>query len=258
MPREAREKSTTGIYHIIWRGANRQEIFHEYEDWVKYLDILKKYQIKNHLTVNAWCLMNNHVHLLIKEGNEEISITMKRIAVSYAGYYNEKYRTTGHLFQDRFRSEVVEDRRYFLTVVRYIHQNPVKAGMVHHAGDWQWSSCQGYYGHELYPKNLLQCDTALALFAGDRVQAREQFKGFNERKNNDICMEAGPHEMRLSDEEAREEIKKTLGAVEMTEVKSLPKEKRQEALRRVKGIKGMSLRQAARILGISLTLVFKA
>jgi len=81
VPREARVKSKTGIYHIIWRGANRQEIFHDEEDWIKILDILKKYKLNCKLIVYAWCLMGNHVHLLIKEGNEDISKTMKRIGV---------------------------------------------------------------------------------------------------------------------------------------------------------------------------------
>ena len=76
-------------------------------------NIFKKYKIKLKLTMYAWCLMSNHLHLLMKEGDENISNTMKRIGVSYAGYYNWKYRTTGHLFQDRFRSENVEDRDLF-------------------------------------------------------------------------------------------------------------------------------------------------
>ena len=130
VPRMARVKSNTGVYHLIWRGANRQEIFHDEEDWRMFLNNLKKYKVKLNFSMYAWCLMGNHLHLLMKEGDENISNTMKRIGVSYARYYNRKYRTTGHLFQDRFRSENVEERAYFLTVVRYIHQNPVKAGMV--------------------------------------------------------------------------------------------------------------------------------
>lgn len=99
MPREARIKSKTRIYHIMWRGANGQEIFHDDEDRTKFLDILRKYKITCELIVYAWCLMSNHVHLLIKEGNEAISVTMKRIGVSYVGFYNWKYRTMGPLFQ---------------------------------------------------------------------------------------------------------------------------------------------------------------
>lgn len=83
--------------------------------------------------------MSNHVHLLMKEGKEDISITIKRIAVSFVKYYHFKYNTTGNLFEDRFKSENVETLDYLLTVVRYIHQNPQKARMVRAVDEWEWS-----------------------------------------------------------------------------------------------------------------------
>lgn len=258
MPREARVKSKTGIYHIIWRGANRQEIFHDAEDSMKLLELLKKYKLKYGLMLYAWCLMSNHVHLLLKEGNEDVSITMKRIGVSYVQYYNWKYRTTGHLFQDRFKSENVEDSKYLLTVVRYIHQNPVKARMVQSPDEWKWSSCCGYYGKDPASWKMLDCEIVLKMFSSDMATAIKKFREFNERKNNDICLEDTVHERRITDEEARLEIKKILGVIEIAQVKSLPKKERSELLRKVKGIKGVSLRQAARILGVSLSLIYKA
>lgn len=134
--------------------------------------------------------MSNHIHLLLKEGNEELSITMKRIGVSFVHYYNWKYRTTGHLFQDRFKSENVETNRYLLTVVRYIHQNPVKAGIVNRIDEWNWSSCDGYYGEGAsYLRGLLDRDLVLGMFSNDTKIAIEKFKEFNERKNNDACLE---------------------------------------------------------------------
>jgi len=258
VPRKARVKSKTGIYHLIWRGVNRQEIFHEEEDWKMFLDILKKYKSKFQLTVYAWCLMGNHVHLLMKEGDENISVTMKRIGISYVRYYNWKYRTTGHLFQDRFRSENVESPLYFRTVVRYIHQNPVKAKMVTRPDEWKWSSCHGYYGHETYPQGLLNSHFLLNLFSPDFKVAKEQFKEFNERQNGDQCLEEKVIYRRSTDEEARLNIKEILDKVEIPEVKGLPQEQRNEILRKVKRIDGLSMRQIARIFGIPLTLVFKA
>ncbi|MBB2482291.1 transposase [Bacillus sp. APMAM] len=258
MPRKGRVISNTGIYHIIWRGANRQEIFHDEEDWIKFLDILKKYKMKCELSVYAWCLMHNHVHLLIKEGNESISVTMKRIGVSYVAYYNWKYRTTGHLFQGRFISEVVENNRYFLTVVRYIHQNPVKAGIVNKVDEWRWSSCCGYYGKSHYYKNMLECDVVLRIYSADTAIAIERFKEFNERKNDDQCLDDRVNKRRLSDDEARLQIKQLIEPNEIAQIKSLPKEERNEVLRKVKGIEGVSLRQAARIFGVSVSLIFKA
>ncbi|WP_198543854.1 transposase [Petroclostridium xylanilyticum] len=84
--------------------------------------------------------MNNHIHLLLKEGKEAISQAMKRIGASYVYWYNMKYERYGHLFQDRYKSEKVEDDKYLLTVLRYIHQNPIKAGIVEEAIKYKWSS----------------------------------------------------------------------------------------------------------------------
>jgi REP element-mobilizing transposase RayT len=240
------------------RGANRQEIFHDDEDCLKFLDIIKKYKMKSEMSVYAWCLMNNHVHLLLREGNEELSNTMKRIGVSYVSYYNWKYRTTGHLFQDRFRSENVESHQYLLTAIRYIHQNPVKAGIVNRVDEWRWSSCLMYYGNHHYPSRLLDNDVILKLFSADRAIAKERFKDFNERQNNDECLDESVNKRRLLDEEARTKIKQLLGVIEIAQVKSLPKLQRNEVLRKIKGTDGLSQRQAARILGISPNLIFKA
>ncbi len=241
------------------RGANKQEIFHDDEDCIKFLDILEKYKRISEMKVFAWCLMSNHVHLLLKEGNEPISITMKRIGVSFVWHYNWKYNTTGHLFQDRFRSENVETHKYLLTVIRYIHQNPVKTGIVNQADEWRWSSCLAYYGKQLHPTNLLDADLIFRLISVDFTIAKERFIEFNERKSKDQCLDdRGIERRRLSDEEARQEIKQLLGPIEIAQVKSLSKLKRNEVLLIVKSIDGLSQRQAARILGVSPNLIFKA
>jgi len=257
MPRGPREKSETGIYHIIMNGANKQEIFHDEEDSLKYLETIRKYKVQAEMEVYAWCLMNNHVHLLLKEGNEVISATMKRVGVSYASYYHQKYNTSGHLFQDRFKSENVDCNRYLLTVIRYIHQNPVKAGMVYHADEWRWSSCLGYYGKDPFALNLLDKDNLLQKVAVDYIITNDRFREFNERSNNDECLDVKRKE-RLTDDEAREVIKQLISPIEIAQVKSLPKEKRNAVLRKAKAIKGVSQRQVARILGVSVNLVFKA
>lgn len=256
--RKARTKSTSGIYHVMYRGVNRQEIFHDNEDNRKFLEILKKYKEKLVLNVYAWCLMNNHVHLLLQEGDEELGATMKRIGVSYALYYNWKYQTSGHLFQNRFHSENVESDEYFRTVIRYIHQNPVKAGMVAKVNEWNWSSCAGYYGQLYFPGELLDRDRLLSLFSDEFSIAVEQFREFNEQTNQDECLDDFPFKRRrLPDEEAKVKMKRILGATEIAQVKGLPKFERELILREIKSIDGLSQRQAARILGIPPSLVFK-
>lgn len=258
MPRRARVKSRSGIYHIMLRGANRQEIFHDDEDCMTFLEIFYRYKLRTKIKVYSWCLMNNHVHLLIKEGEEDISITMKRIEVSFVVYYNRKYGTNGHLFQDRFRSENVEDYHGLLNVIRYIHQNPLKAKMVQCNDQWRWSSCRDYYGMKKKPGKLTDSQFILVLFAEDPILARERFIEFNEKINQYQCLDDTGYERGYTDEEARKLIKKMLNGVEIAQVKSLPRDSRNEILHKAKGIKGISQRQLARILGVSRTLLSKA
>lgn len=258
MPRKARVKSRSGIYHIMLRGANRQEIFHDDEDCLSFLDVLLKYKLKTEVKVYGWCFMNNHVHLLLREGTEDISTTMKRIGVCFVQYYNWKYETSGHLFQDRFRSEIIEHRQYLLNVIRYIHQNPLKAGIVKQVDDWTWSSCRQYYGSHDDGRKLLDADFIMGMFSGEHMLARERFKDFNESVNQDQFLDDHPIERRLTDVEAKELIKELLNGMEIAKVKSLPRQEKNEILKKVKRVKGLSQRQAARILGISRTLISKA
>ncbi len=127
MPRSIRNKSESGIYHIMLRGINRQDIFEDEKDIQKLLETIKKYKEISQFEIYAYCIMSNHVHLLIKELGESISDVVKRISSSYVFWYNKRYERCGHLFQERFKSEAVENYEYFLTVLRYIHQNPMKA-----------------------------------------------------------------------------------------------------------------------------------
>ena len=259
MPRQARVISESGIYHIMLRGANKQEIFHDDEDRYRFLHTLVRYKKEIELSVFGWCLMGNHVHMLLKEGKESISDTMRRIGVSYVLFYNDKYLTSGHLFGGRFRSEPVNSEAYLKTVVRYIHQNPVKAGLVNRVEEWKWSSCRGYYRLERMPAGLLDPEFVLSFFDEDIHTAVACFKEFNEMSNADKCIDIDDNRrVRISDEKARELIIAILGDVTIGQVKSLPKPARDEILRRAKEIDGISQRQLARILGISPNIIFKA
>ena len=121
--------SESGIYHVILRGVNRQAIFEDDEDSEQFLDILEGCKAVSGFEVLAYCLMGNHVHLLMRVGKEPLSTIFRRIASKYVYWFNVKYDRVGHLFQERFKSEPVEDDAYLATVMRYIHNNPVKAGI---------------------------------------------------------------------------------------------------------------------------------
>lgn len=140
MPRQARQPAESGIYHVMLRGVNRDALFLEDEDCQRFLFALFQAKQASGCLVLAYCLMPNHVHLVLEQGNEAIGISVKRLGVRYAGWFNRKYGRVGHLFQDRFRSQPVEDDAYFITLLRYVWNNPVAAGLVTRPEEFRWSS----------------------------------------------------------------------------------------------------------------------
>ena len=131
------------IYHITNRGNRQEIIFRENIDYIVYLGILKEtlkfYQDDNYKLI-SYCLMSNHVHLLLKTGTKEPSFFMRRINSMYARYFNSKYQCIGHLFQGRYFSNLINNVIELLEVSRYIHLNPVRAKMVGSPENYMWSS----------------------------------------------------------------------------------------------------------------------
>ena len=121
------------------RGINRENIFGDEEDRLYFMHALDHCKEVSGFRLYAFVLMTNHIHLLIEPAGEPLDMIFRRIGIRYAMWYNKKYQRVGHLFQDRFRSENVETDLYFMTVLRYILQNPMKAGMETAPGDYRWS-----------------------------------------------------------------------------------------------------------------------
>lgn len=140
MPRRARQLADSGIYHVMLRGVNRDAIFLDDEDCTRFLHSLGQAKDASGCGVLAYCLMSNHAHLVLRTGDEPIGAVVKRLGVRYAGWFNRKYGRIGHLFQDRFKSLPMEDDAYFVTLLRYVWNNPVAAGLVDLPEDYLWSS----------------------------------------------------------------------------------------------------------------------
>lgn len=124
MPRTARIKNERAIYHIMVRSISEILLFRNSDDINKYLEIMKKYKQLYLYNLYAYCFMNSHAHFAIDCNGSDISKIMKSINQSYAAYYNKKYQRHGHLFQDRFKSKLIYDDRYLITLSAYIHNNP--------------------------------------------------------------------------------------------------------------------------------------
>ena len=150
MPRVARIAFPLMLYHIISRGNNREPVFQDREEFEKYLEICKRYKDRYGFRLYHWVLMNNHIHLVIeaKEGSS-LSKIMQGINLAYTLWFNRKNKKVGHLWQDRFKSAVIEKDNYLLECGRYIERNPLRAGLVKDPGEYAWSSYRVYaYGEE--------------------------------------------------------------------------------------------------------------
>ena len=257
MPRQPRKPSSTGIFHVMMRGINHQEIFCDAEDYYQFINTLDRMRIQydddglpsgTNFTLYAYCLMGNHCHLLIREREDNLAMAVKRISSYYVYYFNHKYFRDGHLFKERFKSEPVNDMAYFTTLLRYIHQNPVKAGIVEHVKDYEYSSWSEYDGSV---DSVFQiCNTQTVL---NRIPFTELEAWVNEPLPNEVCCLDYDNEkpkLRLSDDQVWQHIIQLTNTTNATDFLRLEKDLQHETLRELR-LQGASVRQLERLTGIS-------
>ena len=239
MARTARVKSESNIYHIMIRGINRQLIAEDEEDNQKLKEILSQGKKVCGYELYGYCFLGNHIHLLMKEGKESLEQIFKRIGSRYVYYFNQKYKRIGHLFQDRFKSEPVNDDSYLLTVLTYIHKNPVKAGLSNTVEEYRWSSYREYIGDP----SLIDVEFILGMITkGQLIELHKmepQVDVLDIRQGN----------FRMTDEEAIEKVQEICG-VEARDLASMDTSKRNLYIKRICE-NGISIRQISRITGIS-------
>lgn len=248
MPRSSRQKSITGIYHIMLRGIDKRDIFLENEDKMKFLESINKAKEAGKFELYGYCLMDNHIHMLIKE-SEEIGTSIKRITVGYVGWHNKKYERTGHLFQNRYLSECVETEGYFLTVLRYIHQNPVNARMVKKIEDYRWSS---YYGYYLFYNDKYTNISGEVI--KEYLDTYEKFVNFMNSYNEDECLEykvvSNFNDNTIKDIICKEYCISNIG--------ELPISERNKIINDIYNKKCSSIRQLSRVFGVGKAIVERA
>lgn len=253
VPRVARIKSNSGIYHIIMRGINRQTLFEDEEDYNKFIQTIQRYKETSEYNIYAYCLMGNHLHLLLKEGKEPLETVMRRICGSYVYWYNKKYERVGYLFQDRYKSEPVEDKEYLLTVIRYIFQNPIKAGIVTNIHNYKWTNYLDY----TKGSNQTDIDFILSIFNTDRENAIREFKEHMNRYNDDKCLEI-QEKQRITDIDAREIIKIHCKVDHASDLQKYDIATRNLYIKDLKDIYGLSIRQIERLTGINRGIIQRA
>jgi putative transposase len=176
MARRPRLEFEGAFYHVLTPGNRKQEIFRDKLDYSKYLRILADYKSRYPFLLYGYVLMPNHVHLLIETGAIPLSKILQGINQRYTMYFNWRYETVGHLFQGRYKAILCDKEEYLLNLIKYIHQNPVRAGLVEEAGEYPWSSHRAL----LKPKENAIVDARLTLgvFADDLEKAVKLYRVF--------------------------------------------------------------------------------
>lgn len=169
MARKPRIHYPGAFYHIILRGNAGQDVFFTKGDRHKFFFLLQEGVERYKHRIHAFCLMTNHIHLLVQVGEVALSRILQNVSFRYTRYINNKRGQQGHLFQGRYKAILIDAESYLLELVRYIHNNPVRAGMVRSPRQYQWSSHKVYIGDVFIP--WLTTDEVLAQFADNRESA---------------------------------------------------------------------------------------
>ena len=246
MSNRSMQQCESSIYHIIERGVGRQIIFEDNADRRRFGEKMVQSADRYGIKVLAWCLMDNHVHLLLKGAIEDISSAMKSLNISYARYFNGRHNRVGTLFQGRFASVPVKDDQQFIAVLRYIHKNPESFG----AGAFQsyaWSSYREYLGEKGALGPSVDAGYVLGIVGGV-----EQFVRIHQQEGMVL------QRFEKDDLDTLEEFANTvLGDTDRSSVKSLPKPLRDEKIRALHRA-GLSIRQIERITSIGRNIIARA
>ena len=250
-----RKKSATLTYHVVIKGADRQLLFEESDDYKKYLEIIKKYKKKFGFELFAYCLMPNHVHLLIRHPKDSsLENIFRCINTSYSVWFNSKYNRAGYLQNGRYHSEPIEDDQYLMTVLRYIHFNPTKAGIETHPGSsYSWNSYYDYQKKIAGSREKTLTDTSLVLGI---MGNPEYFIALHDKIPHEACMDIDQFSKRLPDDVAREIIFQVSKCCSTTEFQKLSISNRNQFIKVIHE-KGVSIRQINRLAGISKGIIQK-
>lgn len=253
MARKARQLSSTGTYHAIVRGTNRQDLFLEEGDRRYYLALLRGFKAETFCSILGYCLMDNHVHLLVKEQVAgQIGRLMHRLGTTYAIWFNQKYERVGHLFQGRYASEAIESDRSLMAVLRYIHQNPMKAGLPNDCAARRFSSHGAYLAGQ-DPFGVAETDMVTDMYGGNVHQLLNFFNAFE-----DGMPVAQRHGAKATDQQLLDTLRTFTGEQRFVGVAAMPRGERDLLLRRLKALGEFSLGQIARVTGVPKTTVSRA
>jgi len=209
MARPLRIEYPGAVYHVICRGNNRQAVFRDDTDRKRYLEKLLLYCQEKKVDLLAYCLLSNHLHLLVETPEGNLSKMMQPFQTSYTVYFNRRHRRTGHVFEQRYKAMLVDKDNYLLQVSRYIHLNPVEAKLCERPQDYRWSSYPAYVKGTRIAG--LKTDSVLDYFTGTKSRRIAQYREFVEGGRGARARNGAPEVRRqlfVGDEEFEEAVRK--------------------------------------------------
>lgn len=250
MARKARKESGTKIYHLVNRGIERRSIFAEKRERTRMENIIRESYRKYEIRFYAYCIMPNHFHMLVQGELEALASFMAVISAKYALYYNYKHRRSGYVFQNRYRSQCVENESYFWNCLRYIHLNPVKANLARDLVDYRYGSMREYYTI-LDEEDQILCPDAFKKIK-NRFGNSQAFMDFHEDKCQDVFIDLKEDEWEQRMEIA-EQILNELAAAEGVSAREILeyaalREKYDENVKHTLGISGRKMENVRDIL----------
>lgn len=249
MARIARRLIASEYWHVMLRGIGHMDLFMDDYDRSKFLSVLKKYTNEYSVPIYAFCLMDNHVHLLLKAQTEDLSVLFKKIEVSYSYYYKVKYEHVGHVFQNRFLSEPIKDSQYLLAAARYILRNPEAAGICSWM-EYRWSSAREYCDPEI--KGITETSFICGILGG----AEAIIPFVSHGMECQLCEPKNKPNI-LSDPDARKILYHFFKCEDPLTLKAMSIEERNKILAEMKA-EGLSVRQIERLTGINRNVIQRA
>ena len=255
MPRNPRTFCDSKVYHIILKGIDNQDVFYDDQDRYVFLENILRSQKKYKYSVFAYCLMNNHIHMIIQVDDSLLSKAIQSLTIRYVYYFNKKYDRVGPFVRNRFKSKKVESKNYFLKVCRYVHRNPEKAN-IEKTEKYKWSSYNDY----ISGKGITKTDVLLYYFnnnINDFIKFTLQNETLEEISN------VADYEIisKLTDEQLVKIIKERFNLSSFEEVpkfiKDYSKEDKEKAIRSIDKISGTNPRQISRVIRINKKLIYK-
>lgn len=251
MPRKPRLHSPTGIYHIILRSVNQHIIFEEESDYQKFLFILSDCKTKYDVDIYAYCLMDNHIHILLHSPADCLSGFFQSLGSRFVRWYNNKYLRSGHLFQERFHSCTVNNQSQYLATLIYIHNNPVKANICRYPSEYRWSSFNAFLGAKNpivnvdFSYNMAGSREALMYFFSSQSTSLEETYFMGDHR---------PTKHFFTDETALSIFKDLTKLASTSDAANLSKTLRNQYIRQLKH-EGLTAKQIARFMDVSPTTV---